>query len=106
MSTAAKAVVHDDPPITAVTAALDRVEHHLRQDDQLMADVSGAIVRRLLAHPCAPSCSFELAMRRQLVRWERLRKRVGPAPMDTGAVVDHYASMLLSQAYRARRGAA
>lgn len=91
---------HDRTLANAIGAALDRVEHHLTASDFLMADVSGAIVRKLLSHPCAGMYSADLVWRRMLMRWEKLRTRLGPPPIMLADLVDHHAGTLLVEATR------
>jgi hypothetical protein len=95
-----EAHTHESTLVNAISAALDRVEHHLEHEDEPMASVSGAVVRKLLAHPLASMYSSDLAWRRMLSRWEPLRVRLGAPPLDVGDIVDHYANCLLIEATR------
>jgi hypothetical protein len=97
---------HDRTLVTAVNKAIDRVEYHLGVDDALMADVSGAIVRKLLSHPSAAVYSFDFEWRRMLARWEHLRTRLTAPPLMLADLVEHHASVLLIEATRAAERAA
>lgn len=92
---------HDQTLASAIGAALDRVAYHLNVDDELMASVYGAIVRKLLAHPCSVLYSAHLPWRRMLERWEQLRKQLDAPPLDLVELIDHHANVLLVEATRA-----
>jgi hypothetical protein len=91
---------HDQTLVTAFGRALDRVEYHLRERDYLMADVAGAIIRKLLQHPAAGLLSLSLDWRRQYARWENLRTRLSAPPLMLADLVEHYASVALIEATR------
>lgn len=92
---------HDRTLVTAIGAALDRVEYWLGEHDELLAAVSGAIVRKLLSHPCAVCYSTALSWRRMLVRWDALRPRLDAPPLMLADLIEHYAGVLLTEATRA-----
>ncbi len=93
--------MHDHTLVSAINAAIARVEYHLGADDTFMADVCGGTVRKLLSHPCACLYKADLTGRRMLKRWDAVRLRLGPAPIMLTDYAEHLAGVLLVEATRA-----
>lgn len=97
---------HDSTLANAIGAAVERVEYWLGVGDDVMAAVCAAVVRKLLSHPCAPLYADSLTWRREVKRWDRVRVRVGAAPMMLSDYAEHLAGVLLVEATRRAERAA
>ena len=98
--------VHDRTLLSAVGAALDRLQHFIEQRDEASVGWSAAVVVKLLAHPTAPIYRRVAPeqWRETLERWDALRAQVaGPtisALTTMSEVVEHFANVDLIEAAR------
>lgn len=95
---------HDETLIRALESTLDRVAHCLDVDDEMMADLMGAVVSELLKAPGALTLAADIRWRRALTRWSQLKRRTSPPPAALADFVFDRTRLYLLEAARAATG--
>jgi len=91
----------DETLLRALESTLDRIAHYLDIEDEMMASVVGGVVGILLNAPGTAMCAADVRWRRQLTRWDQLKRRIGAPPAAMADFVVDRARLYLLEAARA-----